>query len=129
MWKWFSPPFWNRITFLKFYFRTLNVNLLMFCYFESNFSEKFFWKSGFSNFGHRAVTFFFFFFFFFARSVLWKPFGNGKCFWFFFLWLIYGCFRCIQRYVKVSCQNFFGKAVFRGESSWTPLCTKEIQNT
>jgi len=51
--------------FFKFYFR--NVNVLMFCYFEPNFTEKFLRESGFSNFGH--VTFF-------AKSkfVFWLPF-------------------------------------------------------
>ena len=33
----------------------------MFSYFEPNFIEKFFWESGFSNFGHMSVFFFFFF--------------------------------------------------------------------
>ena len=28
-----------------------NLNVFMFSYFEPNFIEKFFWESGFSNFG------------------------------------------------------------------------------
>ena len=67
----FWPPFWNGITFFKFYFS--NVNLFMFSYFEPNFIEKSFWESGFSNFGHMTV---------FAKwkLVFWPPFWNGKCF-------------------------------------------------
>ena len=49
----FWPPFLNRISFFKFYFK--NVNVLMFSYFEPNFIEKFHWESGFSNFDHVTI--------------------------------------------------------------------------
>ena len=71
----FWPPFWNGITFFKFYFS--NVNLFMFFYFEPNFIEKFLWESGFSNFGH--VTFFTK-----RKFVFWPPFWNGAKFFHFF---------------------------------------------
>ena len=47
--KMFWPPFFNRMIFFKFYFRSVNVCMF---YFEPNFVDKFIWESGFSNFGN-----------------------------------------------------------------------------
>ena len=43
----------EQIIFLKFYFS--NENIAMFSYLEPNSIEKFFWESGFSNFGHMTI--------------------------------------------------------------------------
>ena len=89
--------------------------------FEPNFIEKFFWESGFSNFGRVTV---------FAKwkSVYWLPFWSGEIllllfsFVFVFVFcfsLIYGCFRCIQ-IVQVSFQISFSSS--RGRPILTSSC-------
>ena len=49
----------------------------MFSYFEPNFLEKFFWESGFSNFGQNRIDTK-------QKSVILPPFWNGTTFLIFF---------------------------------------------
>ena len=83
----FWPPFLNRIAFFKFYFKIVNVS--MFFNFEPSFIEKFFLKSGFSNFGHVTI---------FAKRKFALSAATLKRTIFFYrsFLLIYGCFRHIN---------------------------------
>ena len=103
--------------YYKFYFK--NVNIFMFSWFEPNFIEKFYWKSGFSNFGHVTI---------FAKRkfFFWPPFGNDT----FFNVLFADVYLFLYTdMVQVLYRNFTGKNLKMVGSKWTPCAQTVVKNS